>query len=110
MEFLVFYRTLATSTQMSGNLGGLNGSTQHSGRTQFALKTKAKSLAKVRSAGTLPWLGFDRVQTDRFSRGSIVESTPWMVLHRPVELARITGNLGTGTGLSGLRLRGTDSD
>jgi hypothetical protein len=29
------------------------------------LKTKAKSLARVRSAGTLPWLGFDRVQPNR---------------------------------------------
>jgi hypothetical protein len=45
--------------------GGLNGSTQHSGRTRLALKTKAKSLARVRSAGTLPWLGFDRVQPNR---------------------------------------------
>src|SRR5580700_9772027 len=42
--------------------GGFNGSAQHLGRTQLALKTKAKSLARVRSAGTLPWLGFDRVQ------------------------------------------------
>src|SRR6266404_3969564 len=32
--------------------GGLNGSTQHSSRTRLALKTKAKSLARVRSAGT----------------------------------------------------------
>jgi hypothetical protein len=56
------------------------------------LKTKAKSLARVRSAGTLPWLGFDRdSQTDHFSRGSIVESTHWVVLHRPVELAALTG-------------------
>jgi hypothetical protein len=29
---------------------------------------------------------------DRFSRGSIGESMYWMVLHRPVELARIIGN------------------
>jgi hypothetical protein len=41
------------------NLGEFNGSTQHSSRTRLALKTKAKSLAWVRSAGTLPWLGFD---------------------------------------------------
>jgi hypothetical protein len=41
--------------------GGLNGSTQHSGRTRLALKTKAKSLSRARSAGTPPWLGFDRV-------------------------------------------------
>jgi len=45
--------------------GGLNGSTQHSNRTRLALKTKAKSLARVRSAGTLPWLGFDRGQPNR---------------------------------------------
>src|SRR6266850_7816625 len=45
--------------------GGLNGSTQHSSRTRLALKTKAKSLARVRSAGTLPWLGFDRGQPNR---------------------------------------------
>ena len=50
---------------MSGLPGGLNGSTQHSGRTRLALKTKAKSLAGVRSAGTLPWLGFYRVQPNR---------------------------------------------
>jgi len=29
------------------------------------LKTKAKSLARVRSAGTLTWLGFDRAQPNR---------------------------------------------
>src|SRR6266850_2357821 len=45
--------------------GGLNGSTLHSSRTRLALKTKAKSLARVRSAGTLPWLGFDRGQPNR---------------------------------------------
>lgn|SRR5690242_616103 len=45
--------------------GGLNGSTQHSVRTQLILKTKAESLAGVRSAGTLPWLGFDRAQPNR---------------------------------------------
>src|SRR6267143_6499227 len=49
----------------SGYAGGLNGSTQHSSRTRLALKTKAKSLARVRSAGTLPWLGFDRRQPNR---------------------------------------------
>ena len=30
--------------RMSAKRGGLNGSTQHQGRTQLALKTKAKSL------------------------------------------------------------------
>src|ERR1700693_739239 len=34
--------------------GGLNGSMQHSRRTRLALKTKAKSLAKVRSAEHYP--------------------------------------------------------
>jgi hypothetical protein len=29
------------------------------------LKTKAKIARQVRSAGTLPWLGFDRVQPNR---------------------------------------------
>src|SRR5579859_2087952 len=44
---------------MSGYPGDLNGSTQHSSRTRLALKTKAKSLARVRFGGTLPWPGFD---------------------------------------------------
>jgi|HubBroStandDraft_3_1064219.scaffolds.fasta_scaffold117110_2 hypothetical protein len=46
--------------------GGLNGSTQHSGRTHLALKTKAKIAGWVRSVGTLPWLGFDRVLPNRW--------------------------------------------
>ncbi len=48
-------RTAAQSYQNSvlDKRGGLNGS------------TKAKSLARVRSAGTLPWLGFDRGQPNR---------------------------------------------
>jgi len=50
---------------MHDKRGGLNGSTQHSGRTRFTLKTEGKSLARVRSSGTLPWLGFDRVQPNR---------------------------------------------
>jgi hypothetical protein len=38
----------------------------------------------------LPWLGFDHSsQTDRFFKGSIGGSTDWMVLRRPVELARL---------------------
>ena len=45
--------------------GGLNGSTQHSARTHLALKTRAKIVREVRSVGTLPWLGFDRVQPNR---------------------------------------------
>jgi hypothetical protein len=46
--------------ELSDFPGGLNGSAQHSSRTRLALKTKAKSLARVRSAGTLLWLGFDQ--------------------------------------------------
>jgi len=56
--------------------GDLNGSLQHSGRTELALKTKVKSLARVRPAGTLPWPGCDRVlPADRFFRERIVAST-----------------------------------
>jgi hypothetical protein len=43
-------------------------------------------------------------QTDRYSRGSIIESTDWMVLHRPVELAAETGQVDWGPGLSVLFL------
>jgi hypothetical protein len=53
---------------MPGKSGGLNGSTQHLDRTRLALETKAKSR-------------------------STVESTHWMVLHRPVEPARVTGDV-----------------
>jgi hypothetical protein len=53
---------------VSNKDGGLNRSTQHSGRTQLALKTKAKSLAGVRLAETLPWLDFDRVEPNRSLR------------------------------------------
>jgi len=47
--------------------GGLNG-TQHLARIQLALKKKRrlKSLTRVRAVGTLPWLGFDRVQLNRW--------------------------------------------
>src|SRR5580692_4362151 len=45
--------------------GGFNGSRQHSARTRLALKTKAKSLARVRSTETPTWLSFDRVQPNR---------------------------------------------
>jgi hypothetical protein len=38
------------------------------------LGKKVKSLARVRSAKTLPWLGLaEDSQTDRFSQGSVVE-------------------------------------
>src|SRR5882672_1231406 len=70
-EFFIYphsYRTDRRSSTFQvtpDKSGGLNGSTQHSSRTRLALKTKAKSLARVRSAGTLPWLGFDRGQPNR---------------------------------------------
>jgi hypothetical protein len=54
--------------------GGLNGSTQHSSRTRLALKTKAKSLARVRSAGTLPWLGFDQTAKQITSPGEALSN------------------------------------
>ena len=54
------------------------------------MKTKAKPLAKVRSAGTLPWLGFDRVRPNGWIRpGNMLELTHWMVLHRPFEPAAL---------------------
>jgi hypothetical protein len=56
---------VGAGAQVTGNAGAFHGSTQHPVRTRFALKTKAKSLARVRSVGTLPWLGFDRVQPNR---------------------------------------------
>jgi hypothetical protein len=58
-------RATRNKFHLPGKSGGLNGSTQHSARTHHALKTKAKNARSVRSAGTLPWLGFDRVQRDR---------------------------------------------
>jgi len=78
--------TVEIHVYVLGKFGGLNGSTQHSSRTRLALKTKAKPLARVRSAGTLPWLGSDRGQPNKsFLLGKLVESTHWMVLHRPFE-------------------------
>jgi hypothetical protein len=45
-----------------------------------------------------PWLGLTGFsQADRFAQGSTVESVRWMVLHRPVELAGITGKVRTDT-------------
>src|SRR6266852_4261870 len=55
----------AETRHLSGKRGGLNGSTQHSARTHLALKTRAEIAREVRSVGTLPWLGFDRVQPNR---------------------------------------------
>ena len=60
-----FQASPSGSKSVSGYGGGLNRSTQHLGRTRLALKTMVKSLARVRSAGTLPWLGFDQVQPNR---------------------------------------------
>lgn len=55
-------------------------------------KQKLKQLARVRPAGTLPWLFLRRAQPSSwFSRGSIFESMHWMELPRPVELARLIG-------------------
>ena len=65
--------TAGTSTNFTGFPGGFNGSTQHSARTRLALKTKAKSLARIRSAGTLRWLGFDRLQANR----SVLPGNHW---------------------------------
>jgi hypothetical protein len=45
---IVMQSTEVLVRQMSGYPGGFNGSTQHSGRTRRALKTKAKSLARAR--------------------------------------------------------------
>src|SRR5580704_11027235 len=53
--------TASTMSNFTGDVGGFNGSTQHLGRTQLALKTKAKSLAQVKTARALPWLGLERV-------------------------------------------------
>ena len=59
----------------------------------WRLKQKLKPIARVRPAGTLSWLGFDRVQSNtRLSCASVVERMHWMVLHRPVELARVSGD------------------
>src|SRR5271170_3247961 len=55
-------------------------------------KQELESLARDKPAGTLPWLAFDHAQPNQsFSRGSIVESPLWMVLHRPVARAAHTG-------------------
>jgi hypothetical protein len=46
-------------------------------------------------------MGFDGVQLNRrFSRASFVESMHWMVLHRPVELAAASGEVGPSTEMS----------
>ena len=87
------FRGVQTGVQLRPFLGanfggGLNGSTQHSARTHLALKTKAKIARKVRSAGTLPWLGSDRVQSkeigspgevlpDQLIRGCCIDRLSW---------------------------------
>jgi len=74
--------------------GGLNRSMQRSARTHMALKTKAESAGQVRSAEHYPGSGFSRVPPNRRpARGSIVESTNWMVLHRPPEPAALIGKV-----------------
>ena len=39
---------------------------------------------------------------DHISQGIIVKSTHWMVLHRPVELAAVTGEVGANRPLGAL--------
>ena len=53
-----------------------------------------KSFASVDSNAALPCsVLIESSRTGRFSRGSIVVSTDWMVLHRGVELAALTGQM-----------------
>jgi len=55
-------------------------------------KQRLKPLAKVRSAETLTWLGFDRVRPNgMFFRGNFLKSAHWIVLQRPVEPAALIG-------------------
>src|SRR5208337_201180 len=85
-------------TRVTGKLGGLNGSTQHELEVYFQESQRLKSFASVDPNGTPPCLGLmEYSRTDRFSRGSIVGSTDWMVLRRPSELAAVTGEVGNGT-------------
>ena len=63
-------------------------------------KQRLKSLPGVRSPGTLPWMGLtDCSQSECFPWGSTDESPNWMVLHRPVEPAAQTGQVGLSTNL-----------
>src|ERR1700722_15672977 len=62
-------------------------------RTEFVENKSQKRWLGQRSRN-VALVGFDgNSQTDRFFKGSIGGSTDWMVLHRPVELARITGQV-----------------
>jgi len=49
---------LEASTNFGGNAYGLDGWTQHSTRTQFAMETKAKTAGygQIRGTFTLAWL------------------------------------------------------
>ena len=59
----------------------------------FALKTKAKSLSGLDQPEHHPGYGLrEGSQTDHSRPENAVESMQWMVLHRPVELARLTGS------------------
>jgi len=58
-------KNLVGSQIIPDKSGGLNGSTQHQGRSLLAGALKAKLFASIESNGTLPWLGFDREQPNR---------------------------------------------
>ena len=61
---------------MSGNPGGLNGSTQHSFEVPSQDSQKLNSFASVDSSGTLPCLGLiEYSPKDLFSMRSTVGST-----------------------------------
>jgi hypothetical protein len=78
----------------SGKSCGLKGSTQRLAWSHLALKTKAKTARWPDQPERCPGYGLTEYsQTDGSSAGVIVESMHWMVLHRPVELARVIGNL-----------------
>jgi hypothetical protein len=48
----------------------------------------------VRSAGTLPWLGFNKYnQTEDFFQENIIESMYCRVLHRPFEPTALIGQV-----------------
>jgi hypothetical protein len=72
----------------------------------ICIENKAqKPLAKVREAEHCPGYVFTEYsQTDGFCRRSILESKHKIVLHRPVEPARVIGNIGTGRHFSGKRV------
>jgi hypothetical protein len=57
--------TVGSGTQVSGNPGGLNGSTQHSARTQFAMKTKAEVVRTNFALGTSSLAGIDSTMSSK---------------------------------------------